>query len=127
MSFKISSFMAGRLWWEGEIRAGEGSRPDQYLGVSALLDSSNCGAKILKEKNTIQFLKTNLNLPCPGNYRHTSFYCTKRRVDFFFFFFFGCTRGFLSSLTRDHIHAPAVEAQSLNHWPTREVLMVCVL
>lgn len=25
--------MAGRLWWEGEIRAGEGSRPDQYLGV----------------------------------------------------------------------------------------------
>ena len=29
-----------------------------------------------------------------------------------------------SSLTRDRNHAPAMEAQSFNHWTSREVLQV---
>ena len=37
--------------------------------------------------------------------------------------FFAAPHGMwdLSSLTRDQTHAPKVEAQSLNHWTTREV------
>ena len=41
----------------------------------------------------------------------------------FFFLFLASLHGIqdLSSLTRDRTHAPAVEAQSVNHWTAREV------
>ena len=45
-----------------------------------------------------------------------------KKPPFFFFFFFGHSTRDFSPPTRDETHAPpAVEAQSLNHWTTKEV------
>ena len=46
-----------------------------------------------------------------------------------FFFFLTTPQGLqdLSSLTRDPTGDPAAEARSLNHWTTREVLLLMLL
>ena len=71
--------------------------------------------------NPVEKLQSSTNVSkIKGN--HTSWF-TLFSFGLFIFSATPCGIWDLSSLARDRIHTPALEAQSLNHWTTREVCL----